>query len=288
VLFSQIDTETVYYGKDYFIIEGTIIPVSEKESPYDRLPASYKDIVRKPVWDLSKSSAGLAIRFVTDSTYIKVKWEVLNNFSMNHMPDTGIKGVDLYYKNKSEWQYINTGRPQGFENHYTLIENMSNELKEFNLDFSKEFADTVITTLYIAFRYQEGVILAILSISDKWMPDKKREAKNVFGSDDAAHPGVHYLKNLAGPIYLGGKITGIQKPVHYDFRGRRNTPNELRSYFQKLGWSQIVAFQTRNPLHRAHQELTFRAAKEVQANLLIHPVVRMTKPCGVDHSTRVR
>ena len=61
VLFSQIDTETVYYGKDYFIIEGTIIPVSEKESPYDRLPASYKDIVRKPVWDLSKSSAGLAI-----------------------------------------------------------------------------------------------------------------------------------------------------------------------------------------------------------------------------------
>ena len=48
------------------------------------------------------------------------------------------------------------------------------------------------------------------------------------------------LKNLAGPIYLGGKITGIQKPVHYDFRGRRNTPNELRSYFQKLGWNQIV------------------------------------------------
>ena len=104
LLFSQIDNETVYYGKDYFIIEGTIIPVSEKESPYDRLPVSYKDIVRKPVWDLSKSSAGLAIRFVTDSPYIKVKWEVLNNFSMNHMPDTGIKGVDLYYKNNNEWQ----------------------------------------------------------------------------------------------------------------------------------------------------------------------------------------
>jgi len=133
LLFSQIDNETVYYGKDYFIIEGTIIPISEKESPYDRLPASYKDVVRKPVWDLSKSSAGLAIRFVTDSPYIKVKWEVLNNFSMNHMPDTGIKGVDLYYKNNNEWQYINTGRPQGFENHYTLIENMSKELKEFKI-----------------------------------------------------------------------------------------------------------------------------------------------------------
>ena len=156
------------------------------------------------------------------------------------------------------------------------------------LDVSKEFADTVKTKQDIALRDQEGVILAILSISDKWMPDKKREAEKVFGSDDAAHPGVHYLKNLAGPIYLGGKITGIQKPVHYDFRGRRNTPNELRSYFQKLGWNQIVAFQTRNPLHRAHQELTFRAAKEVQANLLIHPVVGMTKPGDVDHFTRVR
>ena len=156
------------------------------------------------------------------------------------------------------------------------------------LDVSKDFADTVKTKQDIALRDQEGVILAILSISDKWVPDKKREAEKIFGSDDAAHPGVHYLNNLAGPIYLGGKITGIQKPVHYDFRGRRNTPNELRSYFQKLGWNQIVAFQTRNPLHRAHQELTFRAAKEVQANLLIHPVVGMTKPGDVDHFTRVR
>jgi sulfate adenylyltransferase len=156
------------------------------------------------------------------------------------------------------------------------------------LDVSKEFANEVKPKQDIALRDQEGVILAILSISDKWMPDKKREAKKVFGSDDTAHPGVHYLKNHAGPIYLGGKITGIQQPVHYDFRGRRHTPNELRSYFQKLGWQRIVAFQTRNPLHRAHQELTFRAAKEVQANLLIHPVVGMTKPGDVDHFTRVR
>ena len=76
--------------------------------------------------------------------------------------------------------------------------------------------------------------------------------------------------------------------MHYDFRGRRNTPNELRTYFRKLGWRRIVAFQTRNPLHRAHQELTFRAAREAQANLLIHPVVGMTKPGDIDHFTRVR
>ena len=156
------------------------------------------------------------------------------------------------------------------------------------LDVSQEFADMVAIKQDIALRDQEGVILAILSISDKWIPNKKREAKKVFGSDDIAHPAVNYLQNIAGPVYLGGKITGIQKPIHYDFRGRRDTPNELRTYFQKLGWQRIVAFQTRNPLHRAHQELTFRAAKEVQANLLIHPVVGLTKPGDVDHFTRVR
>jgi sulfate adenylyltransferase len=76
--------------------------------------------------------------------------------------------------------------------------------------------------------------------------------------------------------------------VHYDFKARRDTPNELRAFFRKMGWRRIVAFQTRNPLHRAHQELTFRAAREAQANLLIHPVVGMTKPGDVDHFTRVR
>ena len=83
-------------------------------------------------------------------------------------------------------------------------------------------------------------------------------------------------------------MTGIQQPVHYDFRARRDTPNELRAYFRKVGWRKVVAFQTRNPLHRAHQELTLRAAREAQANLLIHPVVGMTKPGDVDHFTRVR
>ena len=134
----------------------------------------------------------------------------------------------------------------------------------------------------------EGVILAILSISDKWVPNKAVEAEKVFGADDLAHPAVNYLHNQAGKVYLGGPVTGIQQPVHYDFKARRDTPNELRALFRKLGWRKIVAFQTRNPLHRAHQELTFRAAREAQANLLIHPVVGMTKPGDVDHFTRVR
>ncbi|AHM04337.1 Sulfate adenylyltransferase, dissimilatory-type / Adenylylsulfate kinase [Roseibacterium elongatum DSM 19469] len=156
------------------------------------------------------------------------------------------------------------------------------------LDISDDFAATVEEGQDIALRDQEGVILAILSISDKWIPNKAREAEKVYGADDIAHPAVNYLHNTAGSVYLGGAITGIQPPIHYDFRARRDTPNELRAYFRKLGWRKVVAFQTRNPLHRAHQELTFRAAKEAQANLLIHPVVGLTKPGDVDHFTRVR
>ncbi|WP_135449566.1 bifunctional sulfate adenylyltransferase/adenylylsulfate kinase [Tabrizicola caldifontis] len=156
------------------------------------------------------------------------------------------------------------------------------------LDVSEAFAEKVAPGQDIALRDAEGVILAILSITDKWVPDKAHEAEKVFGADDLAHPAVNYLHNTAGKVYLGGPIIGIQPPVHYDFKARRDTPNELRALFRKLGWRKVVAFQTRNPLHRAHQELTFRAAREAEANLLIHPVVGMTKPGDVDHFTRVR
>ncbi len=156
------------------------------------------------------------------------------------------------------------------------------------LDVSQDFANAIEDGQDIALRDPEGVILAILSVSSIYEPDKKKEAEKVYGADDQAHPAVNYLYNQAGPVNLGGSITGIQAPIHYDFKARRDTPNELRAYFRKLGWRKVVAFQTRNPLHRAHQELTFRAAREVQANLLIHPVVGLTKPGDIDHFTRVR
>lgn len=156
------------------------------------------------------------------------------------------------------------------------------------LDVGEDFADTLKLGDEVALRDEEGVILAILHLSDKWIADKSAEAKYVFGADDMAHPAVSYLHNQAGNVYLGGKITGLQAPTHYDFKQYRYSPNELKQQFQKLGWHKIVAFQTRNPLHRAHQELTFRAARDVGANLLIHPVVGMTKPGDVDHFTRVR
>ena len=179
------------------------------------------------------------------------------------------------------------------EDYDSVVENM--RLKDgslwpipITLDVSKEFSKNLKIGEKVALRNLEGVILATIQVDAKWSPDKFREADEVFQTRDEKHPGVNFLINNTGEIYLGGEVVGLEKPQHYDFKSRRQTPNELRKYFQKMGWEKIVAFQTRNPLHRAHQELTLTAAREVEANLLIHPVVGMTKPGDVDHFTRVR
>ena len=156
------------------------------------------------------------------------------------------------------------------------------------LDVSSEFSEQLEAGEKIALRDSEGVLIATLDVADIWTPDKAKEAQQAFGSTDEAHPAVHYLNNVAGPVYLGGKLQGIEIPRHYDFQMLRDTPADMRARFKKLGWRRVVAFQTRNPLHRAHQELTFRAAKEAEANFLIQPVVGLTKPGDVDHYTRVR
>lgn len=129
----QNQSNVTYFGKDYFLLEGTEIDESLKENRYDRLPLSYKNVVRKPVWDLSKASAGMSIRFFSNSTTIKVKWTLLNNLKMNHMPETGIKGIDLYFNNEGTWQYLNTARPTGFENEFQLIGNMPSEMREYRM-----------------------------------------------------------------------------------------------------------------------------------------------------------
>lgn len=157
------------------------------------------------------------------------------------------------------------------------------------LDVKEEFAKSLKPgSSKVALRDPEGVMLAVLHVDEVWQPDRQAEARSVFGTTSAAHPGVDYLLNRAHAWYVGGRIEGVQSPSHYDFKSLRLTPAELRTEFARLGWRRVVAFQTRNPMHRAHQELTFRAAKNVEANLLIHPSVGMTKPGDVDYFTRVR
>ena len=155
------------------------------------------------------------------------------------------------------------------------------------LDVSEAFAEGLSQGDKVALRDPEGVMLAALHVEDIWTPDRQAEAAHVFGKADDAHPAVAYLMKQSGPVYVGGKLEGLQLPIHYDFRTLRHTPAELREEFEKLGWRKVVAFQTRNPMHRAHHELTLRASKEQEANLLIHPVVGLTKPGDLDHYTRV-
>ena len=156
------------------------------------------------------------------------------------------------------------------------------------LDVPDELATRVGSGASVALRDPEGVMLAALHVEEVYRPDRRAEAQGVFGTTDPAHPGVAYLLERTHPNYLAGTVEGIQLPAHYDYRALRHTPAELRAEFTRRGWRRVVAFQTRNPLHRAHHELTLRAAKEVEANLLIHPVVGMTRPGDVDHYTRVR
>ena len=157
------------------------------------------------------------------------------------------------------------------------------------LDVTEDFAKSLKPGgSKVALRDPEGVMLAVLHVEEVWQPDRKAEAKSVFNTTSHLHPGADYAINKANPWYVGGRVEGAQAPSHYDFRALRFTPAELRSEFARLGWRRVVAFQTRNPMHRAHQELTFRAAKQVEANLLIHPSVGMTKPGDVDYFTRVR
>ncbi|MGH7267506.1 MAG: bifunctional sulfate adenylyltransferase/adenylylsulfate kinase [Candidatus Rokuibacteriota bacterium] len=156
------------------------------------------------------------------------------------------------------------------------------------LDLPEPVATGLGSGSSLALRDPEGVLLAALHVDDAWRPDREAEAASVYGTTSREHPGVAHLLDRTHSWYVAGTLEGVQLPAHYDFRALRLTPAELRAEFARRAWRRVAAFQTRNPLHRAHQELTLRAAKEVQANLLIQPVVGMTKPGDVDHYTRVR
>lgn len=156
------------------------------------------------------------------------------------------------------------------------------------LDVPEEFAQSLRPGERVALRDAEGVMLAALRVQDVWQPDPLAEAQAVYGTTNPEHPGVDFLLARTHSWRLGGSVEGIYPPAHHDFRSLRRKPAELRAEFARQGWRRVVAFQTRNPMHRAHQELTLRAAKAVEANLLIHPSVGMTKPGDVDYYTRVR
>ena len=139
----------------------------------------------------------------------------------------------------------------------------------------------------VVLRSTTNAMLAIMKIEETWTYDAAAEQQAVLGSTDQAHPLVSEMTRW-GKAYASGPLQVLNLPTYYDFVELRRTPLEVREALAKMGNHNVVAFQTRNPLHRAHEELTKRAQKEVGGSLLIHPVVGVTKPGDVDHFTRVR
>jgi len=181
----------------------------------------------------------------------------------------------------------------GQEDYESVLENMrlfdgSLWTMPITLDVTNEFSGKIKPDSNITLRDQEGFVLAILHVTDIWQPDLDKEALAIYGTNDTTHPAVNYLKNISNKFYVGGSLIEIEPPHHYDYQTDRHTPKELKAIFAEKGWDKVVAFQTRNPLHRAHVEMTMKASEALNANLLIHPVVGMTKPGDVDHYTRVR
>lgn len=139
----------------------------------------------------------------------------------------------------------------------------------------------------VALRNAKNDLLAVMMIEEVYQWSLAEVAHRVFRTDDLRHPLVSEMHRW-GKLNISGRLQILQLPRHYDFQGLRLTPAQVRYQLESVGASNVVAFQTRNPLHRAHEELTKRAILEVDGVLLLHPVVGLTKPGDVDHYTRVR
>jgi sulfate adenylyltransferase len=139
----------------------------------------------------------------------------------------------------------------------------------------------------IALRSPKNELLAVMKIEDMYEWDFEETAQKAFGTLDTAHPIVAEMRGW-GPVNLSGELRVLQLPPHRDFRDLRLTPAQTRAKLAACGYDNIVAFQTRNPMHRVHEELTKRAIEEIDGALLLHPVVGLTKPGDVNHYIRVR
>jgi sulfate adenylyltransferase len=156
------------------------------------------------------------------------------------------------------------------------------------LDVTHEFGVSLSLGDRVALRHPEGMVLAVLTVSEVWGPDLEEEAQQVYNSTNQAHPGVFFLLHQTNPMYVGGRLEGIEMPPQHTFKELRLTPHELRGEFQRRAWDRVMAFQTPEPMNRADVEVIRRTAEEYGANLLLHPVVGPTNPGDMDYYVRVR
>ncbi len=183
-------------------------------------------------------------------------------------------------------------RFMGKEDYQRVVEEM--RLKDgtlfpipVTLPVSREFVKEIKEGEEIVLRDPKNIPLALMKIEEVYRWNLEYEAKNVLNTTDPRHPLVAEMHTW-GEYYISGELKVFQLPKHYDFPEYRKTPIQVREILSKLGYERVVAFQTRNPMHRVHEELTKKAREKIGGALLIHPVVGMTKPGDVDTYTRMR
>ncbi len=156
------------------------------------------------------------------------------------------------------------------------------------LDLGENAAKDLAANTLLALRDPEGVLIAVLHVSEVWQPDREAEAKTLHGTTDLAHPGAFRLLRETKPFYVAGRLEGVELPRHYDSVELRATPAELRERLARLGWRRVAAFATERVMHRAERELAAAACRELEADLLLHLVEGVPHPGSAGHYSRVR
>lgn len=181
-------------------------------------------------------------------------------------------------------------RFMGQENYVNVLETMrlkNGALFPIPITLPVERVDHIRLDHEIALRSPKNELLAVMRVEEIYERDSQLEAQRICGTTDVRHPLVAEMA-FWGRYYLSGALKVLALPTYYDFPALRMTPAQVRARLEQMGYTNVVAFQTRNPIHRAHEWLTKRAAEQVNGALLIHPAVGLTKPGDVDHYTRVR
>lgn len=181
-------------------------------------------------------------------------------------------------------------RFMGREDHQRVLDEMrliSGHIFPIPITLPVEPNPTIHLDREVALRNAKNELLAIMTIEEIYEWNLKEVAQKVFRTQDLRHPLVAEMHRW-GKLNISGRLQVLQLPRRYDFKELRLTPEQTRARLEEFGYPNVVAFQTRNPLHRVHEELTKRAVQDVNGVLLLHPVVGMTKPGDVDHYTRVR
>ena len=209
---------------------------------------------------------------------------------------SGLPSITISARNECDLEMMATGafspldRFMGQADHQRVLDEMrlsDGTLFPMPITLSVEPDDNLRVGQDIALRSANNDVLAVMTVEEIYPWDRDEVAQKAFGTLDLRHPIVAEMHRW-GPLNISGPLRVLQLPTYYDFKDLRHTPAEVRARLETFGHENVVAFQTRNPLHRVHEELTKRAIEEVDGVLLLHPVVGMTKPGDVDHYTRVR